>query len=364
MSNDRMPVSLVDCDVHPSPRSADELFEYVPDECRGRWMNAYRMRASSAMYVPASGGPRTDARPPDGSPAGSDPELLEEQLLRAAGVDIAILLPLGSGGTPTNPDHGNAIRRAVNRWLADRWLSRYPERLRGSIYLSMLSPELAAEEITRWADDSRFVQALIDPYEVAPLGQRQYRPVLAAAAQHDMPIALHINRTPGMALLSPVGIGAYYSEIHPAYAMPSANHLTSLIIEGVFDLFPTLKVVLVEGGLAWVAPLLWRLDRYYEEFPGDVELERRPSEYLRSNVRVTTQPIEEPDDRRLLHDYLRWMHAEETVLFSSDYPHWDFDNPRHAIARLPREHRDAITHGNAIELYRLPSEIPTTALVR
>jgi uncharacterized protein len=97
-------------------------------------------------------------------------------------------------------------------------------------------------------------------------------------------------------------------------------------------------------------PLLRRL-------PGLGELGQRPSQYLR-NVRVTTQPIEEPDKRGALHQYLRWMHSAETVLFSSDYPHWDFDSPQQSIKRLPEEARDAITHLNAIGLYKLPAELP------
>jgi uncharacterized protein len=353
------PVKLVDCDVHPTPRSGDELLQYVPEECRGRWMDTVRLRSSSAMYVPTSGRPRGDALPEDGAPAGSDPDLLELQLFEEAGVDIAILLPMGTGGTPANAVQGSGVRRAVNLWLADTWLSRYGygDRLRGSIYLSMLSPELAAEEIDRWGPDPRFVQILIDPYEIAPLGQPQYRKVLAAAVRHGLPIALHLNRTPGMQLLSPVGVGSFHAEIHAAYTMPSVNHLTSLIMEGAFDEFPDLTVVFVESGMAWLPPLLWRLDRYYDAFPGEVELGQRPSQYLR-NVRVTTQPIEEPDKRGALHQYLRWMRSAETVLFSSDYPHWDFDSPQQSIKRLPEEARDAITHLNAIELYKLPAELP------
>ena len=42
------------------------------------------------------------------------------------------------------------------------------------------------------------------------------------------------------------------------------DQLTSLVCEGVFERFPELRIVLIEGGIAWLAPLMWRLDRACE----------------------------------------------------------------------------------------------------
>ena len=59
-------------------------------------------------------------------------------------------------------------------------------------------------------------------------------------------------------------------------------------------------------------------------------LKRLPSEYMRSNVWFTTQPVEEPEPREHLADAIEWM-GWDRVLFATDYPHWDFDDPAHAL---------------------------------
>jgi hypothetical protein len=107
--------------------------------------------------------------------------------------------------------------------------------------------------------------------------------------------------------------------------------LTSLIFEGVFERFPTLKVVLIEAGFAWAASHAWRMDRQFVKLSKEVpHVKRLPSEYIRSNVWFTTQPVEEPEPREHLADAIEWM-GWDRVLFATDYPHWDFDDPAHAL---------------------------------
>jgi predicted TIM-barrel fold metal-dependent hydrolase len=80
---------------------------------------------------------------------------------------------------------------------------------------------------------------------------------------------------------------------------------------------------------------------------------RRPSEYIRDHVWLTTQPVEEPPQSAQLDDILRWVGIDR-LLFSTDYPHWDFDHPEHAF-RLPLtpQARAMILRENAIEVFRL-----------
>ena len=79
---------------------------------------------------------------------------------------------------------------------------------------------------------------------------------------------------------------------------PGQAILASMIFGGIFERFPSLKLVLSEYGVTWAAPMLWRMDRAWEQ--GDRELaalpcapERVPS---RRNVRFTTQPLDEPPE--------------------------------------------------------------------
>jgi predicted TIM-barrel fold metal-dependent hydrolase len=129
----------------------------------------------------------------------------------------------------------------------------------------------------------------------------------------------------------------------------------SLLTEGVFEKFKNLRVVLTEGGVAWCAPLMWRLDAEYKALRDEVPwLTRRPSEYLRDHVRFSSQPLEVPDNPKGLLQIIEMMDAEHILMFASDYPHWDFDSPTHAFPALPDDLWRRIFRQNALELYRLP----------
>ena len=63
--------------------------------------------------------------------------------------------------------------------------------------------------------------------------------------------------------------------------------MTSLVIEGVFERFPRLKVVMIEGGFAWLPALAWRLDKLFERMRSEVpHLKKKPSEYIRQHIWV------------------------------------------------------------------------------
>ena len=130
--------------------------------------------------------------------------------------------------------------------------------------------------------------------------------------------------------------------------------VTSLVIEGVFEHIPNLRVALVEGGFAWLPSLSWRLDKHYKRLREEVpHLKRLPSEYIRSNIWVTTQPIEEPERPEDLLATCEWI-GWDRIMFSTDYPHWDFDDPTRALrVRLPAADRARIFGGNAMALYGL-----------
>ena len=112
--------------------------------------------------------------------------------------------------------------------------------------------------------------------------------------------------------------------------------------------------MLVEGGVAWLPALMWRLDAEWKALRSEVPwVKRPPSAYLRDHVRLTSQPIERPDDDAAPAAALEMMDAEHLLMFASDYPHWDFDSPTHAFPKLPDELREAIFSTNARELYGL-----------
>ena len=88
----------------------------------------------------------------------------------------------------------------------------------------------------------------------------------------------------------------------------------------------------------------------------DRHLKRLPSEYIRENVYVTTQPIEEPSKPRFFHQLLeQFGDLTDHLLFASDYPHWDADDPDEAFpVAISLELQKKIYSENARALYRLP----------
>src|SRR5437867_1054811 len=68
---------------------------------------------------------------------------------------------------------------------------------------------------------------------------------------------------------------------------------------GVFENFPSYRVVLTEGGTAWITGLMWRLDAEWKALRTEAPwVKRRPSDYLCDHVRFSAQPLERPEDDR------------------------------------------------------------------
>ena len=132
-----------------------------------------------------------------------------------------------------------------------------------------------------------------------------------------------------------------------------AAQLTSLVLEGVPERFPKLKIVFIEGGFGWIPPATWRMDRHFETFRSEVpHLKRKPSEYVKEHFWFTTQPIDEPDEAKHLRSLIEWVGVDR-LLFSSDYPHWDFDDPRYAFKTpLTEAERRKIFNTNARAIYK------------
>jgi predicted TIM-barrel fold metal-dependent hydrolase len=257
-----------------------------------------------------------------------------------------------------NSDYESAILSGINHWLADTWIGaeNFEDRYRGSISVCPTDPQRAVREIEEWGDHPLMVQVVMQPHYEPPLGDPRYHAIYEAAERKGLPIALHVLRNPGMTLMTPAGFCSYYGELHPQYSSMYIPHLVSFVMNGVFDRFPGLKLVMVEGGTAWAAPLMWRMDYYWREFGADLPIRRAPSEIVRDHVRFTTQPIEEPEDRSKMTRLLDWMDAGRTLIYSSDYPHWDFDPPDFTKVRLDPAIRDRVLATNAVELYGLPPE--------
>jgi uncharacterized protein len=353
---------VIDCDIHHDWASPADLHPYLSEGWRD-----YVTRSDGAHHVPMTpteihpnpGGVfRDDAFPPEGGPPGSSYPLMKEQLLDPFQVERG-LLTFGGGtyvAALANPYYAAEVARAANDWSLDHWLDGRDPRLYGTVLVANQLPDEGAKEIRRVGGHPRIAAALLATNGIGkPFGHPLFHPIYEAAVEMDLPVAIHAAGESFASMrLSPVGSGvpSLYLEHHTLVPQGLMTHLVSLIVHGVFERFPSLKILLVEAGVAWIPAVLWRFDMDYRGLRRETPwLRRHPSEYFYEHVRITTQPLELPPRREQLIELLRLIDADEILCFSSDYPHWDTDSVAHVAAYLPAEWHERVFRDNARRLF-------------
>ena len=155
-------------------------------------------------------------------------------------------------------------------------------------------------------------------------------PVWAVAEEARVPIVLHVGG--GGRLLDPTffenglppvadfhgGAENFRSVDYMAIPVPPMQTLATMIVDGVLDRFPRLRVGVIEQGAVWLPGWMRQLDAAHEAFRKSEErlrrLALRPSEYVTRQIRVTPYPTEPVD-------WIIREAGEGVCLFSSDWPH-------------------------------------------
>ncbi|MBS0560650.1 MAG: amidohydrolase [Proteobacteria bacterium] len=318
------PVATIDCDIHPAVPNIAALLPYMS----GFWRDSFVERGIDGLEMQSypPGAPitaRPDWRPAKG-PAGGSLEAMQVQALDRFGLDLAICNTLYGGQVAVSETMGAAICSAVNDWIAEQWLDRDP-RLRASIVVPAQAPLLAAEEIERKAADRRFVQVLMPVACEMMLGRSYYWPIYEAASRHGLPIGLHAG---SMYRHTPTSTGwpSHFLHDYVAHSQTFEDQLLSLVTNGVFVKFPDLRVVLIESGVTWLPGFLWRAFKTWRAVRPEAPWVREsPVETIRRQVRLTAQPLDAPDDPRVLDRIIDQIGSDEMLLFATDYPHWQFE---------------------------------------
>ena len=316
----------IDCDVHPVVPNTRALLPYMNDFWQDHLALRHIDRApfTLASYPPTAPlSARPDWRPETGLP-GSDLDLFRKQALDPFGTGIAICNPLHGSMALFNVDMAAAFASAINDWMAKEWLDREP-RLRASIVVPVQNPQLAVAEIERVAPDKRFVQVLMLVTADMPLGNRIYWPIYEAAERHGLTIGLHAGT---MARQAPTGSGypSYHVEDYILQGPAFEDTVVSFLAEGVFAKYPKLKLVLMESGFTWLPTLLWRTNKSWRGVRTEVPwIDRPPADIVRDHVRFTLQPLDLPPDSSVLSKTLEHVGSDDLLLFSTDYPHWQFE---------------------------------------
>ena len=349
-------VGIIDCDIHPK-NSLEDLRPYLSNRAwaslqtygqrqRHGYVKGYPYPKSQPLAC------RRDAWPPGGGLPASDLDFMREQLLDLYGIEHGVMNPLSpSGQGNQNDELSAAMAFATNEYQLENWNRREP-RLKASVVVPYEDAEASVKEIRLRAGDPRFAHVLFLSRTSELLGKKRYWPIFEAAVESGRPVGVHVFGSSGRPM-SNTGWPSFYIEEITEHSASLAASVTSLIIEGVFERWPELKFVLIEAGFGWIPSLGWRLDQNWKRMKDEVpHLRRAPSEYLREHFWVSTQPMEEAETPEHLIEVMNWI-GWDKILFASDYPHWDFDDPFTALPpSLSEERRNQIYSGNAKALYR------------
>jgi predicted TIM-barrel fold metal-dependent hydrolase len=360
---------LVDCDVHPLfPDGLNSLAPFMTKswarklglEEKADWikgmpnMGAFSI-PTNGIYTSLDGSLQMEAIPEDGRTPASAPDLIIDGLLEPLGIDRAVLVQgniFGLGGIP-NAHIATTIAAASNDWVHDLWITA-DERFRYAIVAAPQDPVASAAEIRRCAARKGAVQVFM-PSNRKLMGDPFLYPIYEAAAECGLPVSVHPTAIESMFVNGPQSSGEppwYYIEWRATLSLPHQANAASLIAHGVFERFPELKIIFSEVGLVWLLELMWHMDKDWKGLRDETPwIKRPPSEYMLEHFRFTTQPFVEPKKREHLLQLLDMMQGDKILLFSSDYPHWDGDDPRWVLQPLPEPLRERIGVQNAVELY-------------
>lgn len=228
-----------------------------------------------------------------------------------------------------NDDFAVALASAYNEWLLDNIVDA-DDDIYGAVLVAPQKPDKAAEQIDDHADEDGIVAVFVPSGGVhPPLGDRDYDPIYDAASDNGLPVSFH--SASGVIMDSfPMQKQAYnrYLPQHAtAHAMQFMVHMSTMITTGVPARYPDLDFIFQESGLGWIPYMMRRLDHEYKTEREDAPLlEKMPSEYIKDQFKFTTQPIEGDEDPQYVSQIARLFEAENTLMFASDFPHYDFDN--------------------------------------
>jgi predicted TIM-barrel fold metal-dependent hydrolase len=380
--------------------SADSHLEMRPD-CCARWVpEKFKEWVPTKVELPDGGegfsikgskpvigqqglfaGHTVEEFTPFGTPwtgpgTGAPKQRLEEQ--DADGVDAEILYPapqfLRLCRTVIKESAPyEAMLHAYNDWLGQEYCAEAPDRLLGVGVLPVSSIDAAVAELKHCKELG------LPTVNVAafPAGHRypsdEDDRFWAAALDLEMPLTVHVSMSARDNAEEPVFVypktplaaewaATDYAQRLYRYVLRGATNAVQMVLHGVFDRFPELKIYFAENQIGWIPLFLQQLDRQYERSYhwamrelGVKPLKRLPSEYIKEHCYWGF--FDDPVGIRMLD-----MIGIDNVMWSTDFPHLECAWPRslqlveETFTGISNEDRWKITAGNAIDYFGLDAK--------
>ena len=361
-------VIIVDVDAHHyEGENMDEFIPYMENDVLRQLTMSTRAKGGSRGAVMVQGigyqdmGGRVTRYPLRSSEKTEKGSLRDIQLgyrwMDAMSVDYSCLFPTGMLSIGLHPQKEMEVELcwAYNRWLTEKVMPEGGGRFFSMLCLPFSDPDAALRQVETFGDRKNVGGFMVTTVRNnLAVYDNAYMKLYRAMEERGLVLSFHSGPNWGG---EPIyrSCNRFLSAHALGFTWYNVLHCTNWVINGMGERFPKLPVIWIESGLAWVPFLMQRLDHEYMLRPSEAPLlKKKPSDYMR-DMFYSSQPME-IQDHDALECTFRMMNAETQLLYSSDYPHWDFDLPA-TIWDLPflsEKAKHNILGGTAARLFKLP----------
>jgi predicted TIM-barrel fold metal-dependent hydrolase len=355
---------IVDVDAHHyESENMGEILPYIENDVLRQLQLSARNKARHSV-VPGQMGyqdmggrvTRYPMRSSEKTETGKQRDVeLGRRWMDAMGVDYSCLFPTGMLNIGLHPQKEMEVELcwAYNRWLTEKVLPASEGRMYSMLSLPFSDPDASLRHVETFGHCPGVTGFMVTTVRTLQVNDNAYMKVYRAMEERGLALAFHSGPNWGEPVFK--ACNRFLSVHALGFTFYNILHLTNWVINGIPERFPKLPVLWVESGLAWIPFLMQRLDHEYmlrsSECP---TLKKKPSDYMR-DMYYSSQPME-VQDMGALECTFRMINAETQLLYSSDYPHWDFDLPStiYDLPFLSEKAKHNILGGNAARLFNLP----------
>lgn len=287
---------------------------------------------------------------------GQKPRSPQDQLaaMDQDGISIMVMYPTAylSIGVIREIPFATAVTRAYNNWMHE--FCQTDERLKFVALIAPQDVDGAAKELRRAVQELGAVGAMLPTYipNRPDWSDKYYDPIYEQAEQLNTGLGFHATMHESIGAFRFNNFINVHTMGHPVEQMMS---VCSVVVGGVLERFPKLRIAFLESGIGWVPFMMDRLDEEIEKRGEDEApwLRAKPSEYLTSGRCFFGVECGE----KTIPDAIRTM-GDDSLLYSSDFPHWDGDWPHTVGTVMGREDLSETTkrkmlHDNVARFYNL-----------
>jgi hypothetical protein len=354
---------IVDVDSHHhETQSFDDIFEFMESPVLKQMSQSGRVTGRRSMlpnglgYQDNAGRITRYAMRGEKTPAGIHRDIvIGHRWMDAMGVDYACLFPTSMLNIGMHPETAMEIELcwSYNRWLTEKILPEGSGRIYSMLCLPFSDPEACLRQVETFGARKGVMGFMVTTVRHLPVHHNDYMKVYRAIEERGLSLAFHS----GFNWMEPMFKNCNrFIAVHAlGFTVYNILHLTNWVVNGMGERFPKLPVIWIEAGLAWVPFLMQRLDHEYMMRSSECPtLKKKPSEYMRE-MYYSSQPIE-LQNLKAVELTFEMIDAENRLLYSSDYPHWDFDLPStiYDLPFLSEKAKHNILGGNAARLFKLP----------